>query len=103
MYGIFIYKLSTYYKPTLFRADVREIAHGLIIRTIRYNDTLTVYVLYIPTCIRLIVHFLQVTGNTLYNMIRLNEVPTDKEDRPLEPAPKIVKTVVSWFIYCIAT
>ncbi len=26
-----------YYKPTpLFRADVREITHGLIIRTIRY-------------------------------------------------------------------
>ncbi len=26
-----------YYKPTLFRADVREIAHGLIICTIRYT------------------------------------------------------------------
>ncbi len=33
IYGIFIYKLSTYYKPP-FRADVREMAHGLIIRTI---------------------------------------------------------------------
>ncbi len=31
------YKLSTYYKPTLFRADVREIAHGLITRTIWYT------------------------------------------------------------------
>ncbi len=31
-----------YYKPTpLFRADVREIAHGLIIRTIRYSWKLT--------------------------------------------------------------
>ncbi len=29
-----------YYKPTpLFRADVREIAHGLIIRTILYLPT----------------------------------------------------------------
>ncbi len=27
-----------YYKPTLFRADVRKIAHGLIIPTIRYID-----------------------------------------------------------------
>ncbi len=28
-----------YYKPTpLFRADVRKIAHGLIIRTIRYTN-----------------------------------------------------------------
>ncbi len=26
-----------YHKPTLFRADVWEIAHGLIIRTIRYS------------------------------------------------------------------
>ncbi len=25
-----------YYKPTPFRADVREIAHGLIIRTIQH-------------------------------------------------------------------
>ncbi len=30
-----------YYKPTpLFRADVRKIAHGLIIRTIRYNPNI---------------------------------------------------------------
>ncbi len=34
--GIFVYKPLMYYKPTLFRADVREIAHGLIIHTIRY-------------------------------------------------------------------
>ncbi len=35
--GIFVYKLSTYYKPTsLFRADVREIAHWLTIRYYRY-------------------------------------------------------------------
>ncbi len=32
------YKPLMYYKPTpsLFRADVRKIAHGLIIRTLRY-------------------------------------------------------------------
>ncbi len=36
IYGVFVYKLSMYYKPTLFRADVREIAHGLIIRSIRH-------------------------------------------------------------------
>ncbi len=36
-YGSLYYKPMTYYKPTpLFRADVRKIAHGLIIRTIRY-------------------------------------------------------------------
>ncbi len=36
IYSKFVYKLSTYYKPTLFRADVRKIAHGLVILTIRY-------------------------------------------------------------------
>ncbi len=34
------YKLSMYYKPTsLFRADVREIAHGFIIHTIGTSVT----------------------------------------------------------------
>ncbi len=37
MWRILTYKLSTYYKPTLFRADVREIAHGLIIRIIQVS------------------------------------------------------------------
>ena len=27
-------------------------------------------------------------------MIRLNDIPTDKEDHPLDPAPKIIKTKV---------
>ena len=36
----------------------------------------------------------QVTGDTLYNMIRLNEVRTDPEGRPHEPIPKILKTKV---------
>ncbi len=37
---VYSYKLSKYYKPTpLFRADVREIAHGLIIRTILYKHS----------------------------------------------------------------
>ena len=33
-------------------------------------------------------------GDTLYNMIRLNDAPTDKEDRPLEPCPKVYKTQI---------
>ncbi len=37
IYGNSHYKPMMYYKPTpLFRADVRKIAHGLIMRTIRY-------------------------------------------------------------------
>jgi len=36
----------------------------------------------------------QVTGDTLYNMIRLNEIPTDRDDRPLDPAPHIIRTKV---------
>ena len=27
-------------------------------------------------------------------MIRLNDIPTDKEDRPIDPRPKILKTKV---------
>ena len=37
---------------------------------------------------------MQVAGSTLYNMIQLNEIPTNKEDRPTDPAPKIIKTEV---------
>ncbi len=37
LYGMFVYKPMMYYKPTLFRADVWEIAHGLIIHTIRVS------------------------------------------------------------------
>ncbi len=47
MYGNLHYKSMMYYKPTpLFRADVREIAHGLIIRTIRYM-AITIYTRYV--------------------------------------------------------
>ncbi len=36
---LLVYKHLVYYKPIpLFRADVCEIAHGLIIRTIRYGS-----------------------------------------------------------------
>ena len=34
------------------------------------------------------------TGDTLYNMVKLNDIPTDKEDRPLDPAPRITRTEV---------
>ncbi len=36
----------------------------------------------------------QVSGPTQYNILRLNEVPTNKEDHPLDPVPKILKTEV---------
>ena len=39
--------------------------------------------------------FSQVTGNTVFNMIRFNEILTDKDDRPIGEPPKIVKTEVS--------
>ena len=40
------------------------------------------------------IHTFQVAGSTLYNMIQLNDVPTNKEDRPIDPIPKIIKTEV---------
>ncbi len=47
IYGNLHYKAMMYYKPTpLFRADVRKIAHGLIIRTIRYSQTVLACTVY---------------------------------------------------------
>jgi peptidyl-prolyl cis-trans isomerase SDCCAG10 len=37
-----------------------------------------------------------VTGDTMYNLLRLGEVETDKNDRPLDPAPKILSVEVGW-------
>ncbi|XP_066919004.1 spliceosome-associated protein CWC27 homolog [Clytia hemisphaerica] len=37
--------------------------------------------------------FGKVTGNTIYNMIRFNDLEVDQEDRPLSP-PKILKTEI---------
>ncbi len=35
-YHELLHSRSMYYKPTLFRADIRKIVHGLIIRSIQY-------------------------------------------------------------------
>lgn len=37
----------------------------------------------------------QVTGDTMYNLLRLGEVETDKNDRPLDP-PKILSIEVGY-------
>ena len=42
--------------------------------------------------------FLQVTGDSIYNLIRLGEVETDKNDRPLDPPPKITSVEVGLLI-----
>ncbi|KAF9616986.1 hypothetical protein IFM89_033056 [Coptis chinensis] len=39
--------------------------------------------------------FGKVTGDSIYNLLRLGEVETDKNDRPLEP-PKILSVEVLW-------
>lgn len=39
---------------------------------------------------------LQVTGDSIYNLLRIGEVETDKDDRPMDPAPKITSIEV-WF------
>lgn len=41
----------------------------------------------------LTVIYFQVTGDTLYNLLRLGEAETDKNDRPLDP-PKILSVEV---------
>lgn len=40
--------------------------------------------------------FGKVTGDSIYNLIRLGEVETDKNDRPLDPLPKITSVEVLW-------
>ncbi|GFZ15554.1 cyclophilin-like peptidyl-prolyl cis-trans isomerase family protein [Actinidia rufa] len=40
--------------------------------------------------------FGKVTGDSIYNLIRLGEVETDKNDRPLDPPPKITSVEVLW-------
>lgn len=34
------------------------------------------------------------TGDSIYNLLRLGEVDTSKDDRPLDPAPKILSVEV---------
>jgi peptidyl-prolyl cis-trans isomerase SDCCAG10 len=40
--------------------------------------------------------FGKVTGDSIYNLLRLGEVDTSKDDRPLDPAPKILSVEVLW-------
>ncbi|XP_047325708.1 peptidyl-prolyl cis-trans isomerase CYP57 [Impatiens glandulifera] len=40
--------------------------------------------------------FGKVTGDSIYNLLRLGEVETGKDDRPLDPAPMIISTEVLW-------
>ncbi|CAN8327136.1 unnamed protein product [Cochlearia groenlandica] len=40
--------------------------------------------------------FGKVTGDSIFNLLRLGEVDTGKDDRPLDPAPKILSVEVLW-------
>nr|GEY14918.1 peptidyl-prolyl cis-trans isomerase CYP57 [Tanacetum cinerariifolium] len=40
--------------------------------------------------------FGKVTGDSLYNLLNLGEIETDKDDRPLESPPKILSIEVLW-------
>ncbi|KAL0710438.1 hypothetical protein Bca4012_017416 [Brassica carinata] len=40
--------------------------------------------------------FGKVTGDSIFNLVRLGEVDTGKDDRPLDPAPKILSVEVLW-------
>ncbi|XP_050364260.1 peptidyl-prolyl cis-trans isomerase CYP57 [Argentina anserina] len=40
--------------------------------------------------------FGKVTGDSIYNLVRLSEIETDKEDRPLDPPPRILSVEVLW-------
>ncbi|XP_010535890.1 PREDICTED: peptidyl-prolyl cis-trans isomerase CYP57 [Tarenaya hassleriana] len=40
--------------------------------------------------------FGKVTGDSIFNLLRLGEVDTDKDDRPLDPVPRILSVEVLW-------
>ncbi|XP_058106070.1 peptidyl-prolyl cis-trans isomerase CYP57 [Magnolia sinica] len=40
--------------------------------------------------------FGKVTGDSIFNLLRLGEVDTDKNDRPLNPPPRIISIEVLW-------
>ncbi|KAI4377525.1 hypothetical protein MLD38_015132 [Melastoma candidum] len=40
--------------------------------------------------------FGKVTGDSIFNLTRLSELETDKDDRPLDPPPKIISVEVLW-------
>ncbi|XP_044464825.1 peptidyl-prolyl cis-trans isomerase CYP57 [Mangifera indica] len=40
--------------------------------------------------------FGKVTGDSVFNLLRIGEVDTDKDDRPLDPLPKILSVEVLW-------
>lgn len=40
--------------------------------------------------------FGKVTGDSIFNLLRLGEVDIGKDDRPLDPAPKILSVEVLW-------
>ncbi|KAL5783474.1 hypothetical protein ACOSP7_008503 [Xanthoceras sorbifolium] len=40
--------------------------------------------------------FGKVTGDSIYNLLRIGEVDADKNDRPLDPAPKVLSVEVLW-------
>ncbi|PON71720.1 Cyclophilin-type peptidyl-prolyl cis-trans isomerase [Parasponia andersonii] len=40
--------------------------------------------------------FGKITGDSIYNLARLGDVETDKNDRPLDPPPKILSVEVLW-------
>lgn len=42
---------------------------------------------------RLVYFSLQITGDTVYNLMKIGELETDKEDRPVDP-PQIVSVEV---------
>lgn len=45
--------------------------------------------------------FLQVTGDSLYNLLNFSEVETDKDDRPVESPPKLISVEVCYFLFTL--
>lgn len=49
------------------------------------------------------IHGFQVTGDSVYNLVRLGEIETGKADRPLDPPPRILSVEVAIHMFLKAS
>lgn len=86
---------------TLDRCDWLDKKHTIFGKVIYVPTYLCLTVDSITCHLVMTVHpdyFSQVTGDSIYNLLQLGVVETDKDDRPLDPLPKILSVEVSVYL-----
>lgn len=89
---------------TLDRCDFLDKKHTIFGKVIYLS--LSYYILSnLLTCFcsfRASFPYLQVSGDSIYNLITLGEVETGKDDRPVDPPPKILSVEVPRFLFVLS-